>query len=70
MAQLDLPLPTAYFIRIPNVGDTIDVMIDRTGMQPEGYVLLSYSRAARLRIWDTLEQAARDQLLTWRQEVD
>src|ERR1700730_7963222 len=24
-------------------GDTIDVMIDRHGQQPEGYVLLSYS---------------------------
>jgi small subunit ribosomal protein S1 len=45
------------------VGDAIDVMIDHHGPQPEGYVLLSYSRAARLRIWETLEQAARDGLL-------
>ena len=44
-------------------GDTIDVMIDRHGQQPEGYVLLSYSRASRLRVWETLEQAMRDQLL-------
>jgi small subunit ribosomal protein S1 len=44
-------------------GDSIDVMIDRHGAQPEGYVLLSYSRASRLRIWDTLERAMRDQLL-------
>jgi small subunit ribosomal protein S1 len=44
-------------------GDTIDVMIDRHGQQPEGYVLLSYSKASRLRIWETLEQAMRDQLL-------
>src|SRR5690348_10777644 len=44
-------------------GDAIDVMIDRHGPQPEGYVLLSYSRAARLRIWDTLERAMREQLL-------
>ncbi len=44
-------------------GDNIDVMIDRHGPQPEGYVLLSYSRAARLRIWDTLERAMREQLL-------
>src|SRR6266850_1143644 len=29
-------------------GDAIDVMIDHSGPQPEGYVLLSYSRAARL----------------------
>src|SRR5580765_3882300 len=44
-------------------GDAIDVMIDRGGPQPEGYVLLSYLRASRLRIWDTLEQAMREQLL-------
>src|SRR6478672_6454750 len=44
-------------------GDPIDVMIDRHGPQPEGYVLLSYSRAARLRVWDTLERAMREQLL-------
>jgi small subunit ribosomal protein S1 len=44
-------------------GDPIDVMIDRHGLQPEGYVLLSHSKASRLRIWDTLEQAMREQLL-------
>jgi len=44
-------------------GDAIDVMIDRHGPQQEGYVLLSYSRAAQLRIWDTLERAMREQLL-------
>src|SRR5438552_16038929 len=44
-------------------GDSIDVMIDRGGPQPEGFVLLSYSKAARLRIWDTLERASREQLL-------
>src|SRR5258706_1512136 len=46
-----------------NRGDTIDVMMDRSGPQPEGYVLLSYSKASRLRIWDNLERAMRDQLL-------
>ncbi len=44
-------------------GDTIDVVVERHGQQPEGYVLLSFSRASRLRIWDTLDQAMRDQLL-------
>ncbi len=44
-------------------GDPIDVMIDRHGPQPEGYVLLSHSKASRLRIWDTLERAMREQLL-------
>src|SRR5437016_13383086 len=44
-------------------GDTVDVMVDRHGTQPEGYVLLSYSRAARVRVWDTLEKAMHEQLL-------
>ncbi|HEY1758941.1 MAG TPA: 30S ribosomal protein S1 [Bryobacteraceae bacterium] len=44
-------------------GDPIDVMIDRQGPQPEGYSLLSHSKASRLRIWDTLERAMREQLL-------
>ncbi|MEQ1946052.1 MAG: 30S ribosomal protein S1 [Bryobacteraceae bacterium] len=41
-------------------GDAIDVMVDRHSQQPEGYVLLSHSKASRLRIWDTLETAMRD----------
>jgi small subunit ribosomal protein S1 len=44
-------------------GDTIDVMVDRHAPTQEGYVTLSYSKAARLRIWDTLERAMREQLL-------
>lgn len=44
-------------------GDPIDVMVDRHGPPPEGYVLLSHSKASRLRIWDTLERAMKDQLL-------
>ena len=37
-------------------GDVVDVMIDH-GPPQEGYVLLSHTRAARLRIWDNLEKA-------------
>jgi small subunit ribosomal protein S1 len=44
-------------------GDTVDVMIDHGGEQVEGYVLLSHTRAARLRIWDHLEKAQQDQLV-------
>src|SRR5215467_11016633 len=43
-------------------GDVIDVMIEH-GEQPEGYVLLSHTRAARLRIWDNLEKAYQEQLI-------
>lgn len=44
-------------------GDAIDVMVDRQGPPQEGYVLLSHSKAIRLKIWDTLEQAMREGLL-------
>ncbi len=45
------------------VGDVVDVMIDHGGEQPEGYVLLSHTRAARLRIWDNLDKAYEEQLV-------
>ncbi len=44
-------------------GDVVDVMIDTGGEQPEGYVLLSHTRAARLRIWDNLDKAFQEQLV-------
>src|SRR4051794_2343409 len=43
-------------------GDLVDVMIDRS-QQVEGYVLLSHTKAARLRVWDNLEKAANEQLV-------
>src|SRR5271167_806803 len=45
------------------VGDQIDVMVDRQGIQPEGYILLSHQKASRLRSWDNLEKAHRDGLV-------
>src|SRR6202171_2014468 len=44
-------------------GDLIDVMVDRQGVQPEGYILLSHEKASRLRCWDNLEKASRDALV-------
>jgi small subunit ribosomal protein S1 len=44
------------------VGDPVDVMIEH-GEQPEGYVLLSHTRAARLRVWDNLDKAFTEQLV-------
>lgn len=41
-------------------GDVIDVMIDHSSDRPEGYVLLSHERARRLRAWDELEKAMRE----------
>ncbi len=46
-----------------HAGDAIDVMVDRQGMQPEGYILLSHEKASRLRSWDNLEKAHRDGLV-------
>jgi small subunit ribosomal protein S1 len=43
-------------------GDVVDVMIDH-GERPEGYVLLSHTRAARLRVWDNLDRAFQGQLI-------
>jgi small subunit ribosomal protein S1 len=45
-----------------HVGDAVDVMIDPSE-QLEGYVLLSHTRAARLRIWDNLDKAYENQLV-------
>jgi small subunit ribosomal protein S1 len=44
-------------------GDPIDVVIERHASQPEGMILLSHEKAMRLRCWDTLEQAHRENLL-------
>src|SRR5271154_6204732 len=44
-------------------GDVIDVMVDRQGLQPEGYILLSHQKASRLRSWENLEKAHHDGLV-------
>jgi len=43
-------------------GDVVDVMVDHRG-EVEGYILLSHERAARIRAWDNLEKAFRENLL-------
>lgn len=44
-------------------GDTVDVMVDRGGVEVDGYILLSHEKAVRLRAWDNLEKAYRERLL-------
>jgi small subunit ribosomal protein S1 len=56
--QVTLPDGTVPF----QPGDPIDVMVDRTGAKPAGYVLLSYRRANAIRAWDNLEKAHREGL--------
>ena len=46
-----------------HAGDLIDVMVDRSGPQPEGYILLSHEKASKLRSWDNLEKAHREGLI-------
>jgi small subunit ribosomal protein S1 len=41
-----------------NPGDVIDVVIERE--EPEGGYLVSYEKAQRLRVWDTIEKAANE----------
>jgi small subunit ribosomal protein S1 len=44
-------------------GDPIDVMVDRRRAPAiEGYIALSHERASKIRAWDTLEQAHRENL--------
>ncbi len=44
-------------------GDAVDVMVDRTAPHVEGYITLSHERAVRMKAWDTLEKAFRENLL-------
>jgi len=43
-------------------GDTIEVMVDRR-REMEGYIPLSHERASRIRAWDTLDKAFRENLM-------
>ncbi len=44
-------------------GDVVDVMIDRSAPEAEGYIVLSHTKAARIRAWENLEKAYREGLL-------
>ena len=46
-----------------NPGDVIEVMVDRHASSPEGYTVLSHKRAQKLRAWDTLDQALKENLI-------
>ncbi len=42
-----------------NVGDEVEVLLERTE-DVEGHVLLSYTKAAKMRVWTEVEQSFRD----------
>lgn len=44
------------------IGDTIEVMVDRSGARQSGYVLLSHRRASEAKAWENLERAHRENL--------
>ena len=44
-----------------HAGDIVEVMVE-SGHTSEGYVLLSHEKAARLKVWDNLENALQQQL--------
>jgi small subunit ribosomal protein S1 len=44
-----------------HAGDLVEVMVE-TGQSSQGYVVLSHEKAARLKIWDHLENALQQQL--------
>jgi small subunit ribosomal protein S1 len=44
-----------------HAGDVVEVMVE-SGHTSEGYVVLSHEKAARLKIWDNLENALQQQL--------
>jgi small subunit ribosomal protein S1 len=49
--------PREEFLTELHPGDTVEVMIDRPGVSPEGFLHLSHEKVRRLRHWDALEQA-------------
>ena len=58
LQQLQLPDGTCTVKK----GDVINVAVDK-GEHPEGFVVLSYDKANRLRSWDNLERAHREGLV-------
>jgi len=59
IAQVKAPDGTVALKR----DDVIMVVIDKHGEHPEGYILLSYDRANRMKSWDILEKAHREGLV-------
>jgi small subunit ribosomal protein S1 len=57
LVPLDQVLDHTGAVRF-TAGDVIEVVIERE--EPEGGYLVSYEKAQRLRVWDTIEKAAND----------
>lgn len=56
-------VPRDHFLHEVQPGEQIEVVIDRPGTSPEGFLYLSHEKARRFRHWDTLEQAMNEGFL-------
>ncbi len=56
-------VPREHFSHEVQSGEQIEVVIDRPGTSPEGFLYLSHEKVRRLRHWDTLEQAMNEGFL-------
>lgn len=56
-------VPRFQFPAELNIGDPVEVMIERPGMSAEGFLYLSHEKVRRIKHWDTLEQAMNEGLL-------
>lgn len=56
-------VPKDQFLQELTPGEMIEVMIDRPGISPEGFLYLSHEKVRKLRQWDSLEQAMNEGFL-------
>ncbi len=56
-------VPRDHFSHELQPNEQIEVVIDRPGTSPEGFLYLSHEKVRRLRHWDTLEQVMNEGLL-------
>ncbi len=56
-------VPKDQFLQELTPGETFEVMIDRPGISPEGFLYLSHEKVRKLRQWDSLEQAMNEGFL-------
>ena len=56
-------VPRDQFLTELQPGEQIEVVIDRPGTSPEGFLHLSHEKVRRIRHWDALEQAMNENFL-------
>ncbi len=56
-------VPRDHFLQEIQPGEQVEVVIDRPGTSPEGFLYLSHEKVRRIRHWDSLEQAMNEGFL-------